>query len=160
VYHPCYNGMEDFPAGRLKTYPLFILTCKSRYAIHYLMGDPGNPRIRDVKRHSLWINASDAKARGIKDEDAVRIWNNWGQVAVRAYVTNRIMPGVVLLRTGNKPNYQGANMRLDINLGPEVQSGGATNQFTGGDDISPVTPAKVTSTVQVELFAPGKWYRR
>jgi anaerobic dimethyl sulfoxide reductase subunit A len=176
VYHPCYNGFEGFPAGKLAQYPLFLLTNKSRYAIHYLMGDPGNPRIRDVKRHGLWISGADAKARGIKDNDAVRIYNTsadgaheWpdpattlNQVVVRAYVTNRIMPGVALLRTGNRPNYatmtpQG--IRLDINLGPETMSGGATNQFTGGDDTSPITPAKVVNLVQVEKFAGGQWYR-
>jgi hypothetical protein len=68
------------------------------------------------------------------------------------------MPGVALLRTGNRPNYIGATQRLDVNLGPETLSGGATNQFTGGDDISPVTPAKVTNSVQVELLNKEEWF--
>jgi anaerobic selenocysteine-containing dehydrogenase len=174
VWHPSYNAFESFPINRRKDYPLYLLTNKSRYAIHYLMGDPGNPRIRDVKRHGLWINATDAKMRGIKDHDAVRIYNTtadgsheWpdplttlNQVVIRAYVTNRIMPGIALMRTGNKANYGPSGVRLDMNLGPEVQSGGATNQFTGGDDTSPISPAKVTNMVQVELFAKGPWYRR
>jgi anaerobic dimethyl sulfoxide reductase subunit A len=158
VYHPTFNGLEGFPVGRASSYPLYLLTSKSRYAIHYLMGDPGNPRIRDVKRHALWISAADAKARGIKDNDVVRIYNEQGQVAVRAYVTNRCMPGVVLLHTGNRPNYISATQRIDVNLGPETLSGGATNQFTGGDDVSPVTPAKVTNSVQVELLNKEEWF--
>jgi len=39
-----------------------------------------------------------------------------------------------------------------------MDRGGCANIFTGGDDISPVTPAKVTSTVQVEKYADGKVY--
>jgi anaerobic selenocysteine-containing dehydrogenase len=171
VYHPCFNGMEDYPKltanglPRLQTYPLMILTTNTRVRIHYLMGDPGNPRTRDTIRHSLIINVADAKARGIKDNDIVRVFNDQGQVAVPAYVTSRIMPGVVIIRTGMGPNYSvntapfgtpWNGQRLDMNLGPQTIMGGAVNQFTGGDDISPVTPAKVTSSVQVELYAPAE----
>jgi anaerobic selenocysteine-containing dehydrogenase len=67
VYHPSFNGMEDYPKltgnglPRLKTYPLMILTTNTRVRIHYLMGDPGNPRTRDTIRHSLIISTADAK---------------------------------------------------------------------------------------------------
>jgi len=163
VYMPCYNGMEDFPAGHLNAYPLMIMTSNTRVSTHYLMRDPGNPRTRDTIRHSLIISATDAKARGIKDNDIVRVWNSQGQVAVPAYVTNRIMPGAVQLRTGMPPNYgpvsasNPTGIRLDICLN-DTLAGGAVNQFTGGDDYSPVTPAKVTNCVQVELFQPGEEY--
>ncbi len=142
-----------------------ILTTNTSVRIHYLMGDPGNPRTRDTIRHSLIINVADAKARGIKDNDIVRVFNDQGQVAVPAYVTTRIMPGVVQLRTGMGPNYSANTapygtpwngQRLDMCLGQQTSMGGAVNQFTGGDDISPVTPAKVTSSVQVELYAPAE----
>jgi anaerobic selenocysteine-containing dehydrogenase len=169
VYHPSFNGMEDYPKltgnglPRLATYPLMILTTNTRTRIHYFMGDPGNPRTRDTIRHSLIINVADAKARGIKDNDIVRVFNDQGQVAVPAYVTSRIMPGVVKLRTGMGPNYgpntamSGVNnQRLDMCTGLNVRMGGCVNQFTGGDDISPVTPAKVTNSVQVELYAPAE----
>ncbi len=169
VYHPCFNGFEDYPKltanglPRLQTYPLMILTCNSRTRTHYFMGDPGNPRTRDTIRHSVMINVADAKARGIKDNDIVRVFNDQGSVAVPAYVTSRIMPGIVLLRTGMAPNY-GPNtastgwngQRLDMCTGPGTISGACTNQFTGGDDISPVTPAKVNNSVQVELYALGE----
>jgi anaerobic selenocysteine-containing dehydrogenase len=161
--------MEDYPKltanglPRLATYPLMILTTNTRTRIHYFMGDPGNPRTRDTIRHSLIINVADAKARGIKDNDIVRVFNDQGQVAVPAYVTSRIMPGVVKLRTGMGPNYgpntamSGVNnQRLDMCTGLNVRMGGCVNQFTGGDDISPVTPAKVTNSVQVELYAPAE----
>ena len=135
VYHPCFNGMEDYPKltanglPRLGTYPLMILTTNTRVRIHYLMGDPGNPRTRDTIRHSLIINVADAKARGIKDNDIVRVFNDQGQVAVPAYVTTRIMPGVVQLRTGMGPNYSANTapygtpwngQRLDMCLGQQT----------------------------------------
>jgi len=171
VYHPCFNGMEDYPkltpkgAPRLATYPLMILTTNTRTRIHYLFGDPGNPRTRDTIRHSLIINVADAKVRGIKDNDIVRVYNEQGEVAVPAYVTSRVSPGIVQLRTGMGPNYANNTapfgtpwngQRLDMCTGPNIKMGGCVNQFTGGDDISPVTPAKVSSSVQVELYAPGE----
>jgi len=154
VYRPCYRGMEDFPSGSLKTYPLMILTSNTKYGIHYFMKDPGNPRTLQCWRNSLHISATDAKARGIKANDLVRVYNEKGQALVPAYVTNRIMPGVVQLRVGFPPKFpSGIGGRPDI-----MDLNGCANLFTGGDDVSPVTPAKVTSSVEVEKYAEGRVY--
>jgi Tat-targeted selenate reductase subunit YnfF len=154
VYRPCYNGMEDFPAGRLKSYPLMLLTPNTRHRIHYFMGDPGHARMTQCLRHSLIISPTDAKARGIKDNDLVRVWNDQGQSLVPAHVTNRMMPGVVQLRTGVVPAFTrsggGTPQSMDLN--------GCANIFTGGDDVSPVTPSKVTNLVDVEKYGEGKVY--
>jgi anaerobic dimethyl sulfoxide reductase subunit A len=155
VYHPCFNGMEDYPKGHVARYPLMIITANSRYQTHYFMRDPGNPRIRDVYRHALTISATDAKARGIKDGDICRVWNDQGSVALPAYVTNRMMPGIVNIRMGMGPNVTLKSFGgLDACI-PPTRMGACTNTFTGGDDISPVTPAKVTNSVDVEKMAEG-----
>jgi anaerobic dimethyl sulfoxide reductase subunit A len=158
VYHPCFNGMEDYPKGKLKTYPLMILTTNTRFHCHYLYGDPGNDRTRDAYRHSVIMSATDAKARGIKDNDIVRVWNDQGQVAVPVYVTNRIMPGVVQLRTGMGPNVTLKTFGgLDACI-PPTRMGACVNTFTGGDDFSTITPAKVTSLVECEKMSEGTRY--
>jgi anaerobic dimethyl sulfoxide reductase subunit A len=154
VYRPCYRGMEDFPSGALKNYPLMLLTSNTKYGIHYFMKDPGNPRTLQCWRHSVHISATDAKARGIRDNDLVRVYNEKGQSLMPAYVTNRLMPGVVQVRTGMPPKFSsGVGGRPDV-----MDMRGCANIFTGGDDVSPVTPAKVTSSVQVEKYADGKVY--
>jgi len=154
VYRSCYRGMEDFPSGMLNTYPLMLLTSNSRYRIHYFNGDPGTPFVYQCYRHSVILSPTDAKARGIKDNDLCRIYNEKGQMLLPAHVTNRLMPGAVQIRTGMPPKWSsgvgGTPQTMDLS--------GCANVFTGGDDISPVSPAKVTSTVQVELYGAGKVY--
>lgn len=143
VYQPCVNGMED---PKTKKYPLMILTGKTRFSIHYLFRDPPNPTFTDCLRHSCIISYADAKARGIKDGDIVRVWNDQGSSLVPAYVTSRIMPGVVQVRCGT-PIIQSKD---------GMDHGGASNIFTGGDDISTVGPAKVTNLVDVEKYQEGE----
>jgi anaerobic dimethyl sulfoxide reductase subunit A len=140
VYHPCVNGMED---TKTKQYPLMLLSPQSRFRIHYMLQDVASAR--ECYRHGVIISAADAKARGIKDGDIVRIWNDQGQSARPAYVTNRLMPGIVQMRTGIEFNFTRSGL----------DTGGCVNIFTGGDDISPVTPAKITNLVDVERYLPG-----
>ena len=51
---------------------------------------------------------SDARKLGIKTGDIVEVWNDRGKVVVPAYVTERLMPGVVVI-------YEGAWIDLDEN---------------------------------------------
>ena len=143
IYQPAVNGMED---AKTKKYPLMILTGKSRFRMHYLFADPPSPTFMDCYRHSVIISTADAKTRGIKDGDLCRVWNDQGQTLVPAYVTNRIMPGVVQVRCGMPLNFTKDGM----------DHGGSSNIFTGGDDISTVGPAKVTNLVDVELYQAGE----
>ena len=48
------------------------------------------------KEPFLWVHPTDAAARGIKDGEAVAVWNNYGQVRLTAQVTENIIPGTVL----------------------------------------------------------------
>ena len=94
-------------------------------------------------QHRVWVNVADAKARGIKDNDLVRIYNDMGESIVRAYVTSRISPGVVLLRHGAwfNPNKAGTDMS------------GCPNTFVNPLDKAPHWPAMVTALVEIEAFA-------
>ena len=53
------------------------------------------PWLRELEPQTVTINAKDARARGIKNGDMVRVFNDRGEVIVPAKVTGRIMPGVV-----------------------------------------------------------------
>ena len=42
----------------------------------------------------------DAESRGIKDGDDIFVFNDRGKVAIKAWITERIMPGVVSIFEG------------------------------------------------------------
>ena len=56
----------------------------------------------------MTVNASDAKKLKIKTGDIVEVWNDRGKVVVPVYVSERCMPGVLVI-------YEGAWHDLDEN---------------------------------------------
>ena len=46
------------------------------------------------------MNVSDAKIRGIQDDDLVRVYNDRGEMVLPAYVTSRIVPGLITIHHG------------------------------------------------------------
>jgi anaerobic dimethyl sulfoxide reductase subunit A len=136
VYKPAVRGMED---PLTKTYPLHLLSPHSRYRVHYLFW--AHPWLKgDLYQHRVWISLADAVARGIKDGDPVRVFNDRGEVRIPAYVTSRIMPGVVVVR-------QGASYEKDED---GADRGGSPSTLLGGDWESCPAAAKVTNLVQIE----------
>ena len=53
-----------------------------------------------TKEIALELSAADAAARGIRDGDEVRVWNDLGEVIVPAKISADLRPGVVLLPKG------------------------------------------------------------
>ena len=88
----------------LKEFPLRMITPHGRYSFH-TQGDGKDSYLNDIKDHREWIdghyywiirlNAGDAKTRGIRDHDLVRVYNNRGAVICAAHITSRLMPGIV-----------------------------------------------------------------
>ncbi len=66
----------------------------------------------------LTLNELDAAARGIKDGDMVRVWNDRGEIHVRCRVSKTIMPGVADLPQGAwyTPDANGIDTRVCINV--------------------------------------------
>jgi anaerobic dimethyl sulfoxide reductase subunit A len=58
------------------------------------------PWLRETYQQEITINAGDAAKLGIRTGDIVEVWNERGKVVVPAYVTERCMPGVVVLFEG------------------------------------------------------------
>ncbi len=64
------------------------------------------------------MNSLDAKARGIKNGDMVKVFNDRGEVHVPAFVTSRLRPGVSSLPQGAwyTPDENGIDTRGCVNV--------------------------------------------
>jgi anaerobic dimethyl sulfoxide reductase subunit A len=81
-----------------QTYPLQLIT--THFKRRALSQYDNLGWLKKLQRQALMINSIDAQERGIKDGDIVRAFNNRGETLVPAWVTERIMPGVVDLPHG------------------------------------------------------------
>ncbi len=138
TYMKTIRGMDD---PMVREYPLMLLTSHCRYRVHYVFWE--HPMLRNhVYRHRVWINVADARARGIRDNDLVVVYNDRGKVVMPAYVTPRMMPGVTLLHHGGKykPDESG------------VDFGAAASTLMGGDSDSCLAPARATNLVQIKKY--------
>lgn len=109
---------EDRNDPLFEKYPLQLLTPHPKNRIHSEMYKVG--WLREVEPHQAWINAVDAKAQGIENGDDIEVYNDRGIVAIKAFVTQRIKPGVVSI-------FEGAWYMPDEN---GVDRGGCANTLT------------------------------
>ncbi|MEW6906615.1 DMSO/selenate family reductase complex A subunit [Trueperella pyogenes] len=90
-------------------------------------------RLKEAHTQTAWLNPLDAQARGIKNGDAVYVFNERGTVQLRAYVTPRIIPGSVSIPQGAwyKP-LPSADFSLPDGANAErpVDIGGSVNTLT------------------------------
>jgi trimethylamine-N-oxide reductase (cytochrome c) len=87
--------------------------------------------------HPLWMTPADAAARDVSHGDVVTIFNERGRVLAAAYVTERIMPGVVGMDHGAK---------YDPIVPGELDRGGVINT---------IVPRNTTSRNAVGMVVSG-----
>ncbi len=132
---PKYVPRPEDPAS--KDYPLCLLAPHPRFRAHSTLYNID--WLREVDPHVMWINPVDAGARGIADGDEVYVFNDRGKLAIPAWITERIMPGVVCI-------FEGAWFNPDKD---GIDRGGCVNVLTK-DDYSPGGAATLNNTfVQV-----------
>jgi complex iron-sulfur molybdoenzyme family reductase subunit alpha len=89
-------------------HPLRLTFGHARWSIHSMWRD--NPLMLRLQRGEpiMYINAKDAAARGVGDNDMVEVFNDVGDFRVRALVTPAMQPGQVhLYHAWEKFQYQG-----------------------------------------------------
>jgi anaerobic dimethyl sulfoxide reductase subunit A len=118
-------------------YPLQLITPKAKLRSHTQYDNV--PWLRELEAQTMWINPVDAQARGVKDGDQIMVFNDRGNVAIMAKVTERIIPGAVAISTGAwyNPDEEG------------VDRGGCCNVLTK-DEHSPAG-AMCCNTCLVEV---------
>jgi len=132
---PKYIETWEGPGDPLiKEYPLQLITSHSRRRAHSTLDNV--PWLRETEEQRVWLNPVDAGARSIADGDEVMVFNGRGTIIIPAWVTKRIMPGVVCITEGAwyNPDEQG------------IDHGGCANVLTR-DTYSPGGAFPVNTTL-------------
>jgi anaerobic dimethyl sulfoxide reductase subunit A len=141
------DGKNTFFHQDVQRYPLLMSSPHPYYREHSFQDN--NPWLRECYRHAVWISVADAQARGIRDDDMVKVYNDIGEMVIPAYVTSRVIPGTVAIFHGSwympgKEKSQAMPMGIDQR--------GAANLLIHNEDVPQTIidcfPAK--ALVQVE----------
>lgn len=90
--------------AKAKEFPFHMITPHPRHRTHSIFHNI--PWLRETFQQEITLNASDARRLRIVTGDIVEAWNERGRIVLPAYVTERCLPGVVVV-------YEGAWMDLD-----------------------------------------------
>jgi molybdopterin guanine dinucleotide-containing S/N-oxide reductase-like protein len=142
---------ERLSSERAKKFPLLIMSNHGRWRVHANHDDITWTREIPTCKikgpdgyyyEPLWLNTLDAKSRKIKHGDVVKIFNERGAVLGGAYITERIMPGVVYMDHG---------ARYDPIIPGDLDRGGAINTITPHNITSKNATGMVVSGFLVEV---------
>jgi anaerobic selenocysteine-containing dehydrogenase len=137
---------ERVSSKRAKKYPLLVQSNHPRWRCHAQCDDISWIREAPTCKvkgpdgymyEPVWINPVVAAARNIENGDVVRVYNERGAVLGGAYVTERIMPGVIYMDHG---------ARYDPIIIGELDRGGAINT---------ITPHNITSKNATGMVVSG-----
>ncbi len=127
---PGWSHDDRLSSERAKKYPILCMSNHPRWRHHANLDDinwfheivTGKVKGPDGYLYEpAWIHPATAAVRGIKNGNVVKIFNEKGGVLCGAYVTERVMPGVVYVDHG---------ARYDPIVPGELDRGGAINTIT------------------------------
>lgn len=100
--HPAwFEPMEWLGSKAVKEFPLNLVSPHPKYRLHSQLNNTWIRHLEEVQgREPIWMHPNDAKKRGIKNGDVVRVFNKRGQVLAGAVVTEAIMEGAVKMQEG------------------------------------------------------------
>jgi anaerobic dimethyl sulfoxide reductase subunit A len=112
-YVPAWEGPED---PLKEKYPLQLISWHYKRRCHSTHDN--NPWLEEAAKQEMWLNPEDAKARGIKDGDRAKVFNDRGEIYIDVKVTTKIMPGVTGIPQGAwfTPDQTGIDQRGSVNV--------------------------------------------
>ena len=115
-FDPAFDSYLDVS----EEYPLLLMGF--HYKAHVHSSYSNNSVLQTAALHQLWINPEDAQTRGISTGDMVSVKTERGEVRIMAKVTNRVIPGTVVMPQG---------MWHDADMdGDRIDKGGCINTLT------------------------------
>ena len=126
---------ESLWGERCKKYPLLVTANPARFRVHVQGDDIAWYREIETTKvvgpdgyayEPIWISPEDADARDIRDGDIVKLYNERGIVLTGARVSQRVMPGSVVVAKGS---------RVDP-IAPHIDRGGAINLISPQETVS------------------------
>jgi biotin/methionine sulfoxide reductase len=150
--HPAWiEPTEWLGSPKADRFKLHLLSNQPKLRLHSQLDNGPLSRAAKVQgREPLWINPTDAAARGVTDGDVVRVFNDRGACLAGVVVTDAVSPGVTLLQTGAwyDPDTPGMVGALDRHGNPNV--------LTLDKGTSKLAQGPSSQTVLVEVEKWGK----
>jgi anaerobic selenocysteine-containing dehydrogenase len=151
-YIPSWEGHRT--TELYKDFPLQMLSPHARFSFH-TMGDLKGSWSNDIKDHRVlkdghyyWImrlNTKDAAARGIKDGDTIRAFNNRAEVILVAQITERLPQGTV-------HSYESCADYLPTGEpGYSADTAGCVNMLTSHRFITPTSTGQAPNSCLIEV---------
>ena len=126
---------ESLWGERCKKYPLIVTANPARFRVHVQGDDIAWYREIETTKvkgpdgylyEPVWMAPEDAEARGIKNGDIVKVYNERGIILTGARISQRITPGSVVVAKGS---------RVDP-IAPHIDRGGAINLISPEATVS------------------------
>jgi trimethylamine-N-oxide reductase (cytochrome c) len=142
---------ESLLHPRSKKYPFLMVSNHPRWGVHAnhqdisWLREISTCKVRGPDGYQyqpVWINPQDAAAKGIRNGDIVKVFNERGIVLAGAYITERIIPGAVSIDHGAK---------YDPIVPGEIDRGGAINSITPRNTTSKNACGMVVSGFLVDF---------
>ena len=100
--HATWIEPSEWVGGKVaQTYPLHLISSQPRHKLHSQMdAGPISARGKIAGREAVTINPDDARRRGLRDGDVVRIFNARGACIAGVVLSDALSPGVAKLSCG------------------------------------------------------------
>lgn len=146
--HPSWLEPAEWLGSPLaERFPLHLISNQPRTRLHSQYDNGGTSRASKVaSREPMTMHPDDAAARGIREGDVVRVFNERGSCLAGAIVSDGIRPGVVQIATGAwfDPTSPGRPDAVERHGNPNVLTIDlATSRLAQG-------PSAMTALVEVE----------
>jgi DMSO reductase family type II enzyme molybdopterin subunit len=105
--------------GDASAFPIRLTGGHARWSIHAIWR--AHPELLRLQRGgpALWMAAEDARARGVRDGDRVRVWNEWGEFRLAARVAPSVAPGEAILDHAWEPyQFEGWRGNMEVVANP------------------------------------------